>query len=313
MLTFIAKRIVSGAILLLVICALTYTLLFFSGENVARNLVGDQATEEQVAQRAHELGLDRPLLERFLSWVSGALSGDLGTSWFTAQPVAGTIGDRLPVTLVIVSVSILLTALVAVAIGVAAAVRGGWIDRVVQVGSVIGDIVPNFVLALVLVIVFAINLAVFPAVSTISPGAPPSVWIASLTLPVIAIVISAVTGSTQQFRSAILLQLEKEYVRTLRSRGIGEGEIIFAHVLKNAAPAGLTVLSLQFIGMLGGVVIVEQIFSIPGIGSTALAATTQGDIPLVMGVVIATVIIVIIVNLLVDIANGWLNPKVRVS
>lgn len=313
MLTFIAKRVVSGVILLLVICALAYTLLFFSGTNIARNLAGDQATEEQVAYRAQELGLDRPLVERFFSWLASAASGDLGTSWFTAQPVAATLGDRLPVTLVIVTVSILLTALVAAAIGVAAAVRGGWVDRAVQVGSIAGDIVPNFVLALALVIIFAINLDVFPAVSTIAPGAPPSVWIASLTLPVIAIVMSAVTGSTQQFRSAVLAQLEKEYVRTLRSRGIGEGEILFAHVLKNAAPAGLTVLSLQFIGMLGGVVIVEKIFSIPGIGSTAVSATSQSDIPVIMGVVIATVIIVIIVNLLVDIANGWLNPKVRVS
>lgn len=109
------------------------------------------------------------------------------------------------------------------------------------------------------------------------------------------------------------MQLEKEYVRTLRSRGIGEREILFAHVLKNAAPAGLTVLSLQFVGMLGGAVIVERIFSLPGIGATAVAATSQGDIPVVMGVVIATVTIVVIVNLLVDIANGWLNPKVRVS
>ncbi|WP_156761472.1 ABC transporter permease [Microbacterium karelineae] len=313
MLTFIAKRIVSGALLLVVICALTYTLLFFSGQDIARNLAGDQATEAQVAQRAQELGLDRPLLERLVSWSTGALSGDLGTSWFTAQPVAATVASRLPVTLVLVIVSIGLVAVVAAAIGVAAAVRGGWVDRLVQVGSVAGDIVPNFVLALVLVILFAISWEIFPAVSTITPGAPPNVWVASLTLPVIAIVISAVTGSTQQFRSAILLQLEKEYVRTLRSRGIGEGEILFAHVLKNAAPAGLTVLSLQFVGMLGGAVIVERIFSIPGIGSTAIAATTQGDIPVVMGVVIATVTIVVVVNLLVDIANGWLNPKVRVS
>ncbi|WP_221584616.1 ABC transporter permease [Microbacterium sp. G2-8] len=313
MLTFVVKRIVSGIVLLAVICVLTYVLLFFSGTDIARNLAGDQATEEQVARRAQELGLDRPLLERFTTWMVNALGGDLGTSWFTSQPVADVIASRLPVTLVLVFVSIVLVAIVAAAIGVAAAVRGGWIDRVVQIGSVAGDIIPNFVLALVLVILFAITWSVFPAVSTISPGAPISVWVASMTLPVIAIVISAVTGSTQQFRSAVLQQLEKEYVRTLRSRGIGAGEILFAHVLKNAAPAGLTVLSLQFVGMLGGAVIIERIFSLPGIGSTAVTATTQGDIPIVMGVVIATVTIVVVVNLVVDIANGWLNPKVRVS
>lgn len=313
MLTFIARRVISGIVLLVVISALTYVLLFFSGQDVARNLAGDQATEEQVARTARELGLDRPLVERFLTWALDALSGDLGTAWFTSQPVADTIAARLPVTLTIIVVSIVIVGILAAALGVIAATQGGWADRVVQVGSIAGDIVPNFVLALILVIVFAIQLEVFPAVSTITPGAPPTAWIASLTLPVIAIVISAVTSSAQHFRSAILTQLEQDYVRTLRSRGIGDGEVLFAHVLKNAAPAGLTVLGLQFVGMFGGVVIVERIFAIPGIGTTAVTATSTGDIPVVMGVMIATVIIVVAVNLLVDIANGWLNPKVRVS
>jgi len=313
MLTFIVKRVLSGVVLLAVICALTYALLFASGLDIARNLVGDQATPEQVAQRARELGLDRPLVERFAEWVASALSGDLGTSWFTAQPVLGTISARLPVTLAIITVSIVVVALLAVSIATAAAMRGGWIDRAVQIGSIVGDILPNFVLALLLVILFAIHWQIFPAISTIAPDAPFSAWVESLALPVIAIVIGGVTGSTQQFRSAIIGQLEKDYVRTLRSRGVGEGEILFAHVLKNAAPAGLTVLSLQFVGMLGGVVIVEEIFAVPGIGSTAVSATTQGDVPLVMGVVMTTVVLVVLVNLLVDIVNGWLNPKVRVS
>ncbi|MEO6714773.1 MAG: ABC transporter permease, partial [Mycobacteriales bacterium] len=115
-----------------------------------------------------------------------------------------------------------------------------------------------------------------------------------------------------QIRSAFIKQLELDYVRTLRSRGISEREILFRHVLRSAAPAGLTVLSLQFIALLGGVVIIESIFAIPGLGRLAITATTQSDLPLVMGVVIYTVIIVVVVNLIVDIVNGWLNPKVRV-
>ena len=128
----------------------------------------------------------------------------------------------------------------------------------------------------------------------------------------IALVINGVASGAQQIRSAVIKQLERDYVRTLRSRGIGEREILFKHVLRSAAPAGLTVLSLQFIGMLGGVVIIEQIFALPGMGPLAVTATTQSDLPVVMGVVIYTVLIVIVVNLLVDILNGWLNPKVRV-
>jgi peptide/nickel transport system permease protein len=300
-------------VLLAVISAVTYVLLFFSGPGIARNILGDQATEEQVALKEAELGLDRPLVTRFLSWAGDALSGDLGVSWFSAESVADAISSRLPVTLALVSVSILLVTLFATLLGTAAAVKRGWIDRDVQIGAVIGDAIPGFVLGIVLVTVFAVQLKIFPATSTIAPGAGIGAWTASLTLPVIAIVVNYVTSSAQQVRSAVLKQLEMDYVRTLRSRGLGETEILYKHVLRSAAPAGLTVIGLQFVGLLGGVVIIEQIFALPGIGSMAVTATTQGNVPVVMGVVLYTVIMVIVVNLLIDLANGWLNPKARVS
>jgi peptide/nickel transport system permease protein len=250
---------------------------------------------------------------RYLGWAGAALRGDLSQSWFNGEPVTQTILNRLPVTLVLMIVSIVLVALIATALGVIAAVRRGWVDQTVQVGAVVGDAIPGFVLAIVLVTIFAVNLGLFPAVATIRPGAGPEAWIVSLTLPVIAIVLNYVTSSAQQIRSAVIKELEKDYVRTLRSRGLGEREIVLKNVLRSAAPAGLTVLSLQFIGLLGGVVILERVFAIPGIGALAVNATVLGDIPVVMGVVIVTVVIVIIVNLLVDIAQGALNPKVRLS
>jgi peptide/nickel transport system permease protein len=207
----------------------------------------------------------------------------------------------------------ILIAIIATLIGVAAAVKRGWVDRVVQIGAIIGDSIPGFVIGIILVTVLAIQLGLFPATSTISPGAGAEAWVLSLTLPVIALLINGVTGGAQQIRSAVIKQLERDYVRTLRSRGIGEGEILFRHVLRSAAPAGLTVLSLQLIGMLGGVVIIEQIFALPGMGPLAVAATSQSDLPVVMGVVMYTVAVVITVNLIVDLLNGWLNPKVRAS
>jgi peptide/nickel transport system permease protein len=187
------------------------------------------------------------------------------------------------------------------------------VDRVVQVGAIIGDSVPGFVIGVILVTLLAIQLGLFPATSTISPDSGPDAWVYSMALPVIALLINGVTGGAQQIRSAVIKQLERDYVRTLRSRGISEREILFKHVLRSAAPAGLTVLSLQLIGMLGGVVIIEQIFALPGMGPLAVAATGQSDLPVVMGVVMYTVVVVIVVNLLVDILNGWLNPKVRAS
>ena len=229
------------------------------------------------------------------------------------KSVADAIFGRLPVTLALVFVSIVLVAVIATLMGMAAATRRGWIDRVVQVGAVVGDALPGFVFAIVLVAVFAVQLRLFPAISTITPGSTVGAWAATLALPVIAIVVNYVTSSAQQIRSAVLTQLERDYVRTLRSRGIGEGEILFRHVLRSAAPAGLTVIGLQFVGLLGGVVIIERVFALPGIGALAVDATTSGDIPIVMGVVVYTVIVVVVVNLLIDLANGWLNPKVRVS
>jgi peptide/nickel transport system permease protein len=310
---FAVRRLAAGAVLLAVISALTYALLFFSGQSIARNILGDMATEEQVALKETELGLDKPIPVRFVIWAGSALTGDLGDSWFSAQKVADAIFSRLPVTLALVFVSIVLVAVIATLMGMAAATRRGWIDRVVQVGAVVGDALPGFVFAIVLVAVFAMQLRLFPAISTITPGSTVDAWVATLALPVIAIVVNYVASSAQQIRSAVITQLERDYVRTLRSRGIGEGEILFKHVLRSAAPAGLTVIGLQFVGLLGGVVIIERVFAVPGIGALAVDATTSGDIPIVMGVVVYTVIVVVVVNLLIDLANGWLNPKVRVA
>ncbi|MGY1814937.1 ABC transporter permease [Blastococcus sp. SYSU D00820] len=311
--SFLLRRLVAGLVVLAAVCCLTFVLLYAATDNIARNILGDQATAEQIAAKEAELGLDRPLLSRLGDWWAGALSGDFGRSWFNRQPVVDAITTRLPVTLTMVVVAILLIAVVATALGTLAAVKRGWADRFVQVGAVIGTAIPGFLIGLFLVAVFAIQLGWFPAVSTLTPGRWDSAWIASLTLPVVALLINGVTSTAQQVRSAVIAQYAMDYVRTLRSRGLPEREILTRHVLRSAAPTGLTVLSLQFIGMLSAVVVLEQVFALPGIGTLAIQATTTGDLPLVMGVVVYTVVIVIVVNLLVDLANGWLNPKVRVA
>lgn len=313
MVTFIVKRLVSGLVVLVTVAALTFVLLYSSSGNVARNILGEMATEDAVAAKTQELGLDQPLLTRLGDWFASAATGDLGTSWFTNEPVLSAITNRLGVTMAMVFAAITLIAVTATLLGVAAAVRRGWVDRLVQVLAVLGTSLPGFIIGLFLVYTFATKLGWFPAISTIAPGSGSGTWVASLALPILALVINGVAGAAQQIRSAFIKQLELDYVRTLRSRGIAEREILFRHVLRSAAPAGLTVLSLQFIGLLGGVVIIESIFNITGMGRLAVTATTQTDLPLVMGVVVYTVFIVIVVNLLVDIANGWLNPKVRVS
>ncbi|GIU55859.1 ABC transporter permease [Arthrobacter sp. NicSoilC12] len=283
MITFILKRLGSGLVTLFAVSILTFSLLYVSSGSIARNILGDQATPEQLAVKEAELGLDQPIITRYFSWLTGALGGDLGTSWFTSEPVGNALATRIPVTMTMVFSAMILIAIVATLIGVAAAVKRGWVDRVVQIGAIIGDSIPGFVIGIILVTILAIQMGLFPATSTISPGVGADAWLLSLTLPVIALLINGVTGGAQQIRSAVIKQLERDYVRTLRSRGIGEREVLFKHVLRSAAPAGLTVLSLQLIGMLGGVVIIEQIFALPGMGPLAVAATGQSDQPVVMG------------------------------
>jgi peptide/nickel transport system permease protein len=313
MLIFLLRRLVAGILLLFVISTITYVLLYFSSDGIAQNILGEFATPEQIALKQAELGLDQPLPVRYFEWLGGAVTGDFGRSWFNSEPVVTALFNRLPVTLTIVLGALVIAAVLAALLGVAAAIKRGWIDRAVQLLSLAGDALPSFVVAIVLVTSLAIQAKIFPATGFVPFSDNPALWLMSIALPITALVFQLVAQAAQQFRSAIIDVRRRDFVRTLRSRGLPEREVVFKHVLRSAAPAALTILSLQFVGLLGGSVIIEQIFALPGVGPLAVLSTTQGDIPVVMGVVVYTVIMVILVNLVVDLVNGWLNPKVRVS
>lgn len=320
MLAFIARRLLSGITLLFVISTLAYFLVFTTTDGVSMRLLGDLATPEQLAAKDAELGLNKPVFERFLDWAGHAINGDFGVSWFTNEPIMDALANRLPVTVTIVVFAIVISAALAVLLGMAAAIKGGAIDRLVQVLAVAGFAVPAFVVAIVLISFFAVNFSglipvdlLLPATGWVPFSDDPVLWLKSALLPTVSLVVATVASSAQQIRSAIKAVMERDWVRTLRSRGVPEREILFKHVLRSAAPAGLTVLSLQFVGLLGGSVIIESVFALPGVGQLAVSSTSLGDTPVIMGVVVYTVIIVIFVNLLVDLINGWLNPKVRVQ
>jgi len=313
MLRFLAKRLVSGLSLLFVISTATYFLIYSSSSNIAINILGEGATPDQIKLKDAQLGLNQPLTTRYLHWLQHALTGNFGISWINNDSVVSEIARRLPVTLTLVLIAIALAALFATILGTLAAVRGGWIDKCVQIGGVLGFAIPGFLLAILLIEFLAIKHHIFPATGWVKFGDSPYNWLRSITLPIVSLVLATVTSAAQQIRSAVKTVLERDFVRTLTSRGLSRREIILRHVLRSAAPTGLTVLSLQFIGMLGGTVIIEHIFALPGMGDLAVNATTSSDTPLIMGIVVFTVIIVIIVNLVVDLLNGWLNPKVRVQ
>jgi len=313
MASFLAKRFLSGVLLLFAISSLAFFLIYASATNIASNILGEGATPDQILKKSHELGLDQPITTRYVSWLKHAVRGDFGISWANNDSVVSEIMRRLPVTLSLVLIAIFIAAVLATTLGVLAAIKGGAIDRTVQILAVAGFAIPGFIVAIILVTFLAVKAHIFPATGWVAFGENPANWAKSITLPVVSLVIATMTSSAQQIRSAVKSVLERDFIRTLTSRGISRREIIIKHVLRAAAPAGLTVLSLQFVGMLGGTVIVEKIFALPGMGDLVVNATASGDTPLVMGIVVYTVIIVIVINLVVDLINGWLNPKVRVQ
>ncbi|RBM21860.1 ABC transporter permease [Prauserella sp. PE36] len=312
MLPYILRRVVTGAVLGILVTFLTFWLLSFSFDGVVANVLGPAASPSAVAALKSELGLDRPLVVQYLEWLGGVFRGDFGVSFFTSEPVSDAVVTRLGVTLSIVLVALVLSVVVSVILGVLAASRAGAIDRISQGVSLLGLLLPNLLIAIVLVVVLAINLRLLPATGFTPFGEDPLRWAASITIPVIVLVINGVSNMSAQIRGTMIGELRKDYVRTLRTRGVSTWSIVYKHALRNAASPALVVLSLEFIGMLGGALIIENVFALPGFGSFAFNSSIQGDIPVIMGITVFSVMLVVGVNLLTDLINGWLNPKARI-
>ena len=310
---FILRRVGAGLVLILVVASITFFAMRITSSNPAAAVLGEGATREAIAQKAVELGVNRPALVQYWDWLSHAVRLDFGRSWYSSVPVTEDLGIRLPVTMGFVAMGLMISAAFALVFGVIAAVRGGWIDRALQIFATIGFGIPAYIVALFLAFQLAIDRHLFPATGVTTWGESPLGYIHSLTLPAISIAIGAMASTAQQVRGAMIDQLDGDYVRTLRSRGLAERKIIFKHALRNGAPAALTTLGVQFIAMLGGAVVLEQVFNLPGIGSIAAMGAQRGDQPIVLGVVVVMVMAVVVVNTIIDIAYGLLNPKVRVK
>lgn len=307
----VMKKLVRTLAVLLVVSFATFVLMFGNGPGIARAVLGTKATESDVHAEMVRLGLDRPLLVQYGDWLKGVVTGNLGDSFFTGQSVTSTLSSRVPVTLALIVLALVLTAVVSVLLGIVAAVRGGWLDRVVQFLAVLGAAVPPFIVAIGLVLAFAVSVRFFPATGYVSPDQSMTGWLKSITLPVLALLAGSIASAASQFRGAVMDTLSRDFVRTLRARGISESRVVFRHVLRNAAGPGLTALNLQTIALVGGAIFIEQVFALPGLGELSNTAAQQGDVPVVMGAVLVTIVIVLVVNVLADLANAALNPKAR--
>ncbi|MFG6446047.1 ABC transporter permease [Microbacterium sp. P07] len=313
MLRFVIKRLVAGLFLAWVVVTGMYFFLMLTGADPARGAVGLYATDDQVAAKRAQLGLDRPIIEQYLDWLGHAVRGDLGTSSSQNTGVLELLTTRLPVTVSLALGAVIVAAVIGATLGILAAIRPGITDRALQIFMVLGFGLPNFWIAMILALVFAVQLGWFPATGYVPFLSSPAGWLQSIVLPVIALSIGSIAAIAQQLRTSVITVSSQDYIRTLRSRGLPRWRILLTNVLRNSSPPALTMLSLQFIAAMSGAAIIERVFGLNGIGSVAINASGNSDIPVIMGVLLLTVLLIVTVNLVIDIAYSALNPKVRAA
>lgn len=313
MLKFMSLRVLLAIPTLLFASFLTLFLIQLMPGNPALTILGLNATPEQVEALNEELGVNQPFIQQLGSWLGSLLQGDLGTSIFTNQPVIQALLLRAPVTVSLAVCATLLVGVAGIAIGAVAALRGGMTDRVVVASSVALSAIPNFWLGLILVLVFAIWLPLFPATGYTPLFESPINWARGLTLGVIAIAVGSIASVARQTRSAMLEVLAKDYIRTLRAAGVPRWSIVLKHALRNAAVTVVPTIGIQFIGILSGAIVVEQVFAFSGLGQLTVTAVQQHDYPVIQGVVLFTTMLVVLANLVVDALAYTLNPRLRRS
>ncbi len=313
MLKLVVYRLLWAIPLLLIVSVLTFVLLGLVPGDPARAILGPYATDDQLDALRTSLGLDQPWYAQYWSWLSHAVTGDLGTSISTKTSVSDLLIARLPSTLSLAVVTTLASATLGITLGVFSAVRGGWAGRVTDAFAMLGVAIPNYWLGIVLVGLFAVQLGWFPATgfTPITDGFGP--WARSLVLPVTTLCIGGIPMIAKNTRDSMREVLARDFIDCLRASGWSDRRIVLGPALRNAAIPVVTAVGIFFSGVLGGAVLIEMVFALPGLGRLAVSSTSSHDIPVLLGVTVYFCIGVVLINLLVDIAYGWLNPKARLS
>jgi peptide/nickel transport system permease protein len=313
MLKLAARRILASIPLIIAVSLVSFLFEGLIPGNAAQAILGPNASPGAVVQLNQQLGLNKPLYEQYWQWLDHLLHGSLGDSLANGQSVFSELNTRLPVTVSLLAAAIVIAIVLGCGAGLFSALRGGTVGKIVDVLAVPGLAVPSFWLALLLIAGFAVTRQLFPATGYTPFTQSPSAWIDSLVLPALALGLGQMTMLAKQTRDSMLEVLGRPYILSLRANGINERKIIYKHALRSAAIPVVTVAGLLVIGALTGAVVIEQIFVLPGLGSLAVSATGNHDLPVVQGVALYFTLIVVVVNLLVDLAYGWLDPKVRTA
>jgi peptide/nickel transport system permease protein len=314
MLRLVLRRLLQSIPIALAVLAVTFLLIRLGGGDPSGAILGVSGTVEQRAQLREELGLNRPIINQFGTYLNQLAHGHLGNSLINQEPVGTTIQQSLPVTLSTTLGALLVSLVIGVPLGMLIAIRAGRFDRVVQVITVLFSALPGFWLALILIVFFSVRLGWLPTsgYSTLAEYGF-TAWLKSIVLPIAALACVSTAAITLQTRARVIDVLEQDFIRNLRASGVSSRRIIGKHVLKNIGGTIATVAGLQFIGLLGAVVLIEQVFALPGIGRLAVNAALQYDYTTLQAIVVVVTLLVVATNLIIELLRAWLTPRARLS
>jgi peptide/nickel transport system permease protein len=309
---YLFRRLLGTIPVMLVVAVFIFLMLRLTPSDPAAIIAGDNANAEQIAKIRMQLGLDRPMIEQFFIWAGRMLTGDLGESFFFKKTVASLIGERIEPTLSLSFFTIVLAVLIAVPLGVLAAHRhGSWIDRVVMGFSVAGFSMPSFVIGYLLIYLFAVWLGWLPVQGYQRIAEGVGGWVRGLILPSLTLAIILVALIARMTRTSMLEVLSEDYIRTARAKGQNERKVLFRHALRNAAVPIVTVIGLGIALLIGGVVVTESVFTIPGLGRLTVDAVLARDYPVIQAVILLFSFAYVMINLAVDMAYTVLDPRIR--
>ncbi len=310
----VVRRLTLLIPLLFIVSLIVFGLILIIPGDPASVILGDQATPQQIATVRERLGLDDPVPVRYGRWLGDVLRGDLGTSLFSSYTVSRAILDRLPVTLSLVGIALLLSVVIGIPAGVVAGARAGsLLDRVLTIGTSAGVAMPNFWLGLVLGLIFGLKLGWFPATGYVTLSDSFTGWLSHVTLPALTLAAASTAELVRQTRAGMIDVMEQDYIRTARGKGLREFSVLTSHALKNAMVPVITVAGLTVSRLFALSAIVEQIFGLEGVGSLAIRSVFNRDLPMIQGVVLMATVVVLFTNLIVDLSYSYFNPSVRAS
>ena len=313
MLGYIFKRIFMTIPVMVVVALFVFLLLRLSPGDPAAVIAGDYATAEDVQKIREKLGISEPIVVQFVTWLGSLIQGDLGTSIFSNKPVTELIAQRLEPTLMLALTTIIFSILVAVPLGTIAAFRAGsWIDRLVMLFSVGGFSVPVFVLGYILIYSFSITWRILPVQGYRSPfedGMLP--FIQHIILPTLTLSVIYIALLARMTRASVMEVLEEDYIRTARAKGLSEVKILMRHALGNAAVPIVTVIGIGIALLIGGVVVTESVYNIPGLGRLVLDAVLARDYPIIQGLILFFSLIYVLLNLIIDLTYTLFDPRIK--